>query len=592
MNDRRGLLPAMLFALALQLPAAANAGCGIEVLELPVKMVGARAIATVGINGTPVPLLVDTGAFFSFLTEAVTAQLKLPLHELPFGMRVQGLTGSVDARATTVDHLQLLKGDLPEIEFVVGGNEAGAGAMGLLGRNILSFTDTEYDLAHGVIRFVTPNDECEKSNMAYWAGSGPVSVLELNHEFRERLPGIRAVVALNGHRTRALFDTGATTTVSMSAAHAAGVKDSDMKLLGQMYGAGQGKTTAWVAPFDRVEIGGEAVSNNKLEVADFDLKEADMLIGIDFFLSHRIYVSKKRSLMFFTYNGGPVFALNASAPAESAAASDTVEGLSADALARRGAASLARGDLAAALADLDRACTMEPGNAGFFATRASVHAARKDPVLTLADLDTALRLDPGLADARIRRAWLQLSRHEQTQTLADLDVLDKTLPPQSNLRGEMARLFGTLDMPSQALAQWDDWIDAHPHDIGLERAYNGRCWTRAELGIDLDKALDDCDEAVDADAKNANYLDSRGWVYLRQGKLRKALADFDRGLAIRPAGAWSLYGRGLVHLGLGETAAGEADLAAARAADRRIDAEIGRSGLPRAPQAAASSPTT
>ena len=45
-------------------------------------------------------------------------------------------------------------------------------------------------------------------------------------------------------------------------------------------------------------------------VGDFDLGNADMLLGIDFFLSHRIYVSKSQSKMFITYNGGPVFALD------------------------------------------------------------------------------------------------------------------------------------------------------------------------------------------------------------------------------------------------------------------------------------------
>ena len=35
-----------------------------------------------------------------------------------------------------------------------------------------------------------------------------------------------------------------------------------------------------------------------------------MLLGIDFFLSHRIYISKAQSKMFVTYNGGTVFALN------------------------------------------------------------------------------------------------------------------------------------------------------------------------------------------------------------------------------------------------------------------------------------------
>ncbi len=581
-------LAGALLALCLQGARAAEGHCAIRMLELPVRMDGSRAVATVGINGTTVPLVVDSGAFFSMLNDAAAAQLKLKLHPLPFGMQIQGVAGKVEARATTVDHLQLLKGDLPDVDFVVGGNELEVGSMGLMGRNILGFTDTEYDLAHGVIRFIVANDDCAKANMAYWAGDTPVSEVELVHEFHQKSPAIRALVELNGHKMIALFDTGATTAVSLSAAHRAGVKDADMTRSSQVRGAGRGKVQSWTAPFDRVELGGEAVLHNRLPVADFELADSEMLMGIDFFLSHRIYVSKKRSRMFFTYNGGPVFALNVDAPptaAASGAGATPAAALTADELARRGAASLARGDLAAALADLDRACAMEPGNAGFFVGRAQVHLKQLDFDPTLADLDTALRLDPAQSTARMQRGWMRMAHGEPQGALADLSELDKTLAPQAQLRAEMARLYGALGKPEQVIAQWTQWITAHPHDIALESARNGRCWARMELGIDLDKALDDCDEAVDADPKNPSYLDSRAWVYLRQGKLKKSLADFDRGLAVKPGGAWSLYGRGLVYQGLGDSVHAKADLDAARKADANIDAQVRKAGLPLAPAA-------
>ena len=581
----QGLVAGAFLAFGLQ-GAHAEARCSLKVMELPVKMVGSRAIATVGINGTTVPLIVDSGAFFSMLTHGAAAQLKLPLHHLPFGMEVQGLAGKVDAQATVVQHMELLKGDIPDVDFVVGGNEPGAGAMGMMGRNLLAFTDTEYDLAHGMIRFVFPSEECARTNMAYWAGDTPVSELSLIHEYREKTPAIRASVQLNGHEVTALFDTGALTAVSLHAAHRAGVKDADMTPWQEVTGAGRGKMTSWTAPFDRVELAGEAVLHNHLEVTDFEMSDAEMLVGIDFFLSHRIYVSKKRALMFFTYNGGPVFALNMGASPDAAAtgaASAPAEALTADELARRGAASLTRGNLAAALADLDRACAMEPGNAAFLVARASVHEQRKDYGATLADLDAALRLDPAQAAARMLRAWMRVAHGEQDKAQEDLAVLDKALAPQDTMRAEMARLYGSIDKPAPAIAQWTLWIAAHPHDIRLEEARNGRCWARVELNIELDKALDDCDEAVDADSKNASYLDSRAWTYLRMGKLKKSLADFDRGLTITPGGPWSLYGRGLVHLGLGDAVRGQADLAAARKIDAEIDGKIKAVGMPTAP---------
>ena len=213
-------------ALGLQLPTVSRAGCDLKTLELPVRMVSHRAIATVGINGTTVPLLVDSGAFFSFLTEAAAQQLGLPTRQLPGSLRIEGLTGGVTARLTTVAHLQMADGDLP---------------------------------------------------------------------------------------------------------------------------------------------------------------------GVD--------------------------------------------------------------------------C------------------------------------------AQIRR-----SRHQRDATLDDLSTLDRTLPPQSQIRSSMALLY-------------------ERHDVALEPARNGRSWARVELGIELDKALDDCDAAVGADSKNASFLDSRAWVYLRQGqgKPRKAQAAASRG---------------------------------------------------------------
>ena len=576
-----------LVALGLQWPVASHARCQVQTMDIPVKMVGRRAIATVTIDGTPVPLIVDSGAFYSFLTEAAAQQLGLTTRSLPFGTRIEGLTGSVETRMTKVKHLGLSNGDLKDIEFLVGGNEAGGGGMGLLGRNILSLLDAEYDLAHGMIRIVKANDDCDKANMAYWAADDtPVSVVDLLDNGREMRPSIRTKLLLDGHEVDALFDTGASTLVSLDAAHSVGVKDADMTRSGRMGGAGHGKADAWIAPFDRVELGGEAVLHNRLGVGDFQLRGADMLVGIDFFLSHHIYVSARQHRMYFTYNGGPVFALNTSAPPDvggsgaASAASANDAGMTADELARRGAASLARQELPAALADLDRACALEPANGACFATRARVHAAMKDPDRTLQDLETALRLDPALADARMQRAFLRTAKGQREAALEDLRTLDRTLAPQSQIRHAMARLYTMLDLPAQSLAEWNQWMAAHPHDEALEGAYNGRCWARVQLDVDLEKALDDCDQAVDADSKNAHYLDSRAWVYLRLGKLAKARADFDRSLAIQPQGAWSLYGRGLVHLRLDEAALAQADLDQARKVDATIDARAKRAGLP------------
>jgi hypothetical protein len=95
--------------------------------------------------------------------------------------------------------------------------------------------------------------------------------------------------------------------------------------------------------------------------------DEDMLLGADFFLSHRIYVANGQEKIYFTYNGGPVFALNPrgaaaktaatkpsasppdAAPLGVAASDDASE------IGRRGAAELGRLEYGAAITDLTRA---------------------------------------------------------------------------------------------------------------------------------------------------------------------------------------------------------------------------------------------
>ncbi len=288
--------------------------------------------------------------------------------------------------------------------------------------------------------------------------------------------------------------------------------------------------------------------------------------------------------MFFTYNGGRIFEENVAAPA-TAAASATPSGddptLDADAYSRRGAASAARGDFTGALADLDRACAMAPATAALFAQRAAIQQALQRPAKANQDIDKALELDPHQIDARMQRATARAREKDTQGALTDLAELDKTLAPEATMRVQMGRLYLGLYAPAQAVVQFDLWVPHHPHEFRLESVLYDRCIARVELGVDLDKAFDDCNAAVDADSKSGVYLAGRAWARLRQGTPSNARADFDRSLALRPDHALTLYGRGLARQRLGDAAAGQADLDAARKLDPKIDAEMKRLGLDR-----------
>ena len=87
---KRKLVALAMCGLALQ---AAAAECHLKQIEMPVRIVNQRPVATLKLNGVEVPMLVDSGAFFSFLQPSAAQQLNLPLTRLPAHIRLQGCTG-------------------------------------------------------------------------------------------------------------------------------------------------------------------------------------------------------------------------------------------------------------------------------------------------------------------------------------------------------------------------------------------------------------------------------------------------------------------------------------------------------------------
>jgi tetratricopeptide (TPR) repeat protein len=77
----------------------------------------------------------------------------------------------------------------------------------------------------------------------------------------------------------------------------------------------------------------------------------------------------------------------------------------------------------------------------------------------------------------------------------------------------------------------------------------------------------------------AQTLDSRAFVWLRTGRLDKAIEDAGAALARDPKLASSLYVRGVAKCRLGDSTAGDADLAAARFIEPKVDNEFGRYGV-------------
>jgi tetratricopeptide (TPR) repeat protein len=598
---RKSLLVAAFVCLGT---GSAHADCKMAVmLVMPITMAGTQPLVTVKLNGVETRMLMDTGSFFSFIAPEAAKRAALNIGLAPPSLVVEGLGGTVRPEEATVQDFTIGNQTLHRVSLLVYGDQfSGNGVDGVLGQNFLRLGDIEIDLANGVARLFR-NTGCEHANLAYWGGSAPVGVLDIQPTDKAS-PNVIAHAQLNGTDIRVLFDTGASfSQLALYAAQKAGITPQSPGVApgGFVHGVGREVQDSWIAPFKSFKLDTEETLNTRLRIGDMGMlaRTADMLLGGDFFLSHHIFIVYGERKVFFTYNGGPVFDLRVrgAAPAAdkvqppgsdspgiaAAAAAATVvisganstsTGLSTLGSAaeydRRATASVARGDLPAAIADLGLAITAEPGNAQYRLHRGGALIRSGDVRQGLADLNEALRLQPDLTDALMLRALIRTRSNNLDGAKADFAAAEASAPGRYELRLQEAGDYVATGRYPLALDVLNGWITAHPHDERLYDALADRCLVRGMLGTELDAALSDCNTARRNASGNSQILYNRGIVQLRRKEYDKAISDFNDTVALQPRLARAIYARGLARIAKGDKAAGDADLQAALAIEPRV----------------------
>ena len=309
-------------ALAADAPPAKT--CVLyQVGDLKVRVVGNRAMLEGGVNGQPARVLIDTGAARSILFRAKARALHLPLSDMP-GYRAGGAGGVTRVQSAYIGKLELAGAVVSNVNMLVAGEGAAADFDILLGEDVLGRFDIEFDLAHGAVRLLQPRG-CGEGDMAYWAKAYNETPIVDDAGGK-----IFLTVKLNGRPVRAELDSGASASVGTPRAAAAGrVK---LEASGETSsGIGALKLNNQIGVLDSFSIGEETIRNTRLHFSDlfgattfgetgsmiakhFD-NEPDMLLGFDFLKSHRVLVSRSRHMVYFTYEGGPVFDVGNRSPA-------------------------------------------------------------------------------------------------------------------------------------------------------------------------------------------------------------------------------------------------------------------------------------
>ncbi|MDE8650956.1 tetratricopeptide repeat protein [Novosphingobium album (ex Liu et al. 2023)] len=219
---------------------------------------------------------------------------------------------------------------------------------------------------------------------------------------------------------------------------------------------------------------------------------------------------------------------------------------------------------AEAMRAYDKAIALKP-EAYIYLNR-SLRRPKTDLAGRRADLDAALKLDPNFSEAISQKANLQAENGDLTGAISTYSAALQKSPD------DLALLLGR----GIAFARSGDAAHA---DADFQRArgrateaviFNNMCWAKATAGVALESALADCEAALTKAPDVAGYLDSRGLVLLRLGRLDGAISDYDRALAKSPNLPTSLFGRAVAWARKGDRAKSEADLRAALSIDPDI----------------------
>lgn len=306
------LLAPLLVGAACALPsivhAAAPGGCTFTpVAKLPLRYSGpSLEITTEGsINGKAARLLVDTGAYQTFVTRTGVERHGLTLRST--GEVAYGVGGMVPIYETRIS------------EFVAGPARAGRRDMpvlhhfgytpsydAILGSPFLLQLDLEVSLAAKAMTFFVPKN-CGDTYLGYW----DESVRDVPFEPHEEA-GLNPhfIVHVNGQKMVAMIDTGAgTSSIWSKAARRAGIavgapgskRDEDTA------GVGGSRLARWVVALDSFQIGEETVRNAEFAVIESDQEGADVILGADFLRAHRVLFAMSQKKLYFSYVGGEPF---------------------------------------------------------------------------------------------------------------------------------------------------------------------------------------------------------------------------------------------------------------------------------------------
>lgn len=191
--------------------------------------------------------------------------------------------------------------------------------------------------------------------------------------------------------------------------------------------------------------------------------------------------------------------------------------------------SLAQADTTAAMADIDRALSINKNAINGYIMRADVAINREGNFDgALADMNEAIRLQPRVAGLYVNRAYLRYRLDDFFGAMADFDYAIQLDPLNEAAIFNRALLEMETAANDRALADLDRLIELDP---GNTRAYYNRAIVNS-LKARYAKAVDDISKVIDEVPDLPDPYFMRSQFYYEMKDMRRAEHDYNKAIAL------------------------------------------------------------
>lgn len=295
----RSILAAAIAALAA-VPAldAAPAFAACEpavVATIPLISID-RPVIHATIDNVAVVLLVDTGSQTTIVTPETAARIGLK-RDPDQVSHLAMLSGGHAVPNVLVDKLSfpsvnLFHLSLPSLTLR---SQAADGQDGVIGDDILHNFDLDIDVPHQKLTLYHAVTGCTAAQPP-WNAPAQSWPITISSRWQITFPAV-----INGHKLTALLDTGSFHgTLARPAALRVGVTAADLQHDFASRTAGPLGYDVKRHHFNSVAFGGQNYPDTWLDVVDFDQEGVDMLIGVDYLLTRRVFISYAHSTIFIS----------------------------------------------------------------------------------------------------------------------------------------------------------------------------------------------------------------------------------------------------------------------------------------------------